>query len=775
MTLLHVFLALALLAATVGAGEAERDPVLASSQDVVDVAVLSDGTACLLETLKGPMIVKPGEWQSHPLAPFPREEVKFLRVFAGADGKTLLRVVALVQESVLVVYAWRGGAWEKEGELPKPLPNPHELYKVRCFQEKSGAIWICDGVETAFRVADGKVESRDISAGGGDPAAGGHNWLIPGFAESKDHTVAIHHQAGHFQACGPGKVVTTYRAGKWAEFEHGLLHAGGACFDATNTFWLAENTIILQTQFGSGVTTTNAASASLNLDTQCPVFLQATSDNALVSIWSALGWVYFISPPYATGFITRITEYKDGKWTDPDVGADRDVWNFHWLERPWCEDNKGGMWIGTASGGILNRARDGKWTRLDWRRGVSVQVPTRLAVDDQGVLWVVDSTGTCVAIDTKVAMEMETKANSPWNEEWYCTQLKERSDGILYGISAEKGGSLVVLDGSERKVFPMEEGHIRIENANVVSRSAEDGFWVFEGLGDQLSEHFDGTKWEQFPADKWGELQKLHGGLRARVSEPSVTPPGDCPIPSTEQNWCLRKDGWTWVGGRDSLVCSQGEGWVTLPTKGSPLDGKTRVNNLFRDHQGKWWFWITGLFGHYAVYQPKKVKCETQAADLGKLPEPNAVVKFKLDCEVPLDSLVLQARVDDGPWTPYAPDRGLALGVLTRGKHRVVLEGLGKKEMIAVGPLVFNLESTFDAEAVIAALIKKLGDESFQVREQATKDLTATGKPATRLLEQAKQSSDPEVATRAREILKKIENDAQKPQPQSPQNEIEDE
>lgn len=758
MILLHLFLAVPFLAATAIAGEPEKDPVLASSQEVVDVAVLSDGTACLLRTQKGPMIVKPGDWQAQPLAPLPRKDLKFLRVFAGTDGKTLLRVVAMAQESLPMVYAWRGGAWEKEGELPKPLPRPQEVYKLRFFQDKGGAVWICDGVETAFRVAGGKVDSHDISAGGGNPNAGGHNWMVAGIAESKDDTIAIHHQVGQFGACTPGKFVTTFRAGKWEDIEHGMDLPGAACFDAKGSFVLTSNNTIFQMQLGAGVTTTNAAPESLDKLHQTPVFLRATADGALVSIWGGGNWVYYIAPPYANGFVTRIMECKDGQWTDPDVGADRSFWNFHFLERPSCQDPAGGLWIGTSGGGVLHRARDGKWTRLNWRRGVRAQVPTRLAADDKGILWVVDSAGTCEAIDTKAALAMDALAPSSWDEEWLCTPLKERSDGIWYGTSAEKGGALVVLDRDGRKTFPMDPEHVRLESANVVSKDAADGFWVFEGLGNQLSEHFDGKKWERFPKEKWNELQARLGQDARRFAGatlPGSSPEG-CPIPSGERLWTSRKDGWTWVGGRDLIACSQGAGWATLPTKGSPLDGRTPVTSVFRDPQGKWWFWITGLYGHYAVYQPRKVKFESAAPDLGKVAGPGAIMKFKLDCELPLESLVLQARVDDGPWRPYAPDTGFAVGMLTRGKHKIIVEGLGKKEMVAVGPLMFDLESTFDAEAVVAALIQKLGDESFRVREQAVKDLLSTGKIAIKQLEQAKKSRDPEVSTRAREILKKL-------------------
>lgn len=56
----------------------------------------------------------------------------------------------------------------------------------------------------------------------------------------------------------------------------------------------------------------------------------------------------------------------------------------------------------------------------------------------------------------------------------------------------------------------------------------------------------------------------------------------------------------------------------------------------------------------------------------------------------------------------------------------------------------------------IKALIRKLGDPDFQTREKAKKDLAAEGEPAAGLLNQAAADPDPEVASRARELLKQI-------------------
>jgi hypothetical protein len=56
----------------------------------------------------------------------------------------------------------------------------------------------------------------------------------------------------------------------------------------------------------------------------------------------------------------------------------------------------------------------------------------------------------------------------------------------------------------------------------------------------------------------------------------------------------------------------------------------------------------------------------------------------------------------------------------------------------------------------VRALIKRLGDDSFEEREKATKELIALGSPALPELRKAAKDGDAEVATRARRCLDKI-------------------
>src|SRR5262249_34360037 len=62
-----------------------------------------------------------------------------------------------------------------------------------------------------------------------------------------------------------------------------------------------------------------------------------------------------------------------------------------------------------------------------------------------------------------------------------------------------------------------------------------------------------------------------------------------------------------------------------------------------------------------------------------------------------------------------------------------------------------------DQKARLADLIKKLGDDEFEVREKASADLVKAGRLALPLLKPAVRDRDAEIARRAGDCLRQIE------------------
>src|SRR5262245_25519780 len=77
----------------------------------------------------------------------------------------------------------------------------------------------------------------------------------------------------------------------------------------------------------------------------------------------------------------------------------------------------------------------------------------------------------------------------------------------------------------------------------------------------------------------------------------------------------------------------------------------------------------------------------------------------------------------------------------------------------AASLLRFFRDRTVNAETRqrLTDMIRRLGDESFQKREQATRDVIAAGRPAIPYLRQALQTSDLEVVRRAERCLQAID------------------
>lgn len=76
---------------------------------------------------------------------------------------------------------------------------------------------------------------------------------------------------------------------------------------------------------------------------------------------------------------------------------------------------------------------------------------------------------------------------------------------------------------------------------------------------------------------------------------------------------------------------------------------------------------------------------------------------------------------------------------------------------LSAAPLTAPPEGAAEAVAGAAAAVARLSDDSFAVRQAATRELWKLGESALPELKQASEGDDPEAALRARELLRKIE------------------
>ncbi len=116
---------------------------------------------------------------------------------------------------------------------------------------------------------------------------------------------------------------------------------------------------------------------------------------------------------------------------------------------------------------------------------------------------------------------------------------------------------------------------------------------------------------------------------------------------------------------------------------------------------------------------------------------------------------------------PFGSLARAALALLVSGQAALVAGELEFKGPAAAKAFLQKVLATRDPTRQVQALVKKLGDESWDVREGATKELTAFGPAAAPFLEDAVKSGDPEVSWRARQIL-----NAQSQKPQDISDEV---
>src|SRR6516165_12486531 len=82
--------------------------------------------------------------------------------------------------------------------------------------------------------------------------------------------------------------------------------------------------------------------------------------------------------------------------------------------------------------------------------------------------------------------------------------------------------------------------------------------------------------------------------------------------------------------------------------------------------------------------------------------------------------------------------------------------GLAVEDKVLLGFLQARTLAETDRTRILA-LVKKLGDDEFEIRDKASEELESLGAPAVPLLRQALQDPDVEIAHRAERCLRRIE------------------
>ncbi len=484
---------------------------------IVDVLPYKDDTMCVVFERQGPHLIKSGEVELKAMPMAGEKDLRCLRIFrATSEGDEMILVGRTSKGPCL--YACKGGRWTKTLQVDDPVES------LRCYQDRSGAIWIYSNDGIIYRIADGKAVAQEY-APRIDKSKGSysvHRPVCP--IESADGTVCffLDHGGSLFQA--PINHLLSHRQGVWqktglaksiSESESNPSkgpHIGSACFQPDGKVLVASEQGIHCLELGKEGGDPHPIPPPWNGEAvqSRPLFLTRLSDGTLISIWQKRLGDEAVNPMDEDGFSSQLVEYRNGKWFSIPLGGDRTRWSLWDSERPYLADREGGLWLATKVGGLLHRASDGKWVRVDWKQGLALKQPSRLVLDSRDQLWVVNANGACVVLDGKAALSTQAPPASQWSEEFLQSNLIRRNDGCVCGASPEQGGSMVVFKAEGKEHLPLNSKLFRTENTAYLTRDTEDALWLFAYLNQGATAYHDGTRWNIFAPEQLKDLPIHH-------------------------------------------------------------------------------------------------------------------------------------------------------------------------------------------------------------------------------------------------------------------------
>lgn len=501
----------AVLAASVGVHAESADIVRwvygSTSDTVVDVLAAKGGTVLVVFRQGGVGLLRPGS-DTPVMLPKPSGSGhSFTRVFPGRKGKEGLLLVDC--SNGVRVYAWRDGKWQTAGSTSARISTPI------CYQDASGAIWVNSRTGDLFRCFDGKVEVRRF---GTKVQGRGTYYQYPTLRamESKTGEMCFFTQFGATSTTVAMKTLLSYKDGKWREIDDGGIYTGGGFFSDDGTVMVAHSEGICEVKLGTGdrIPTKIRKPTDDDYEYYRPVFMKRLPDGTIVSQWLVTPKNLETVGSYRQGIASRLVEYKDGQWKVVGLSADSGYWDYYGYERPSLLTKDGEFLLGTCGGGVLYRRKDGTWYRVDWRGGMPFNNPCRLALGSDGVLWVVDRLGGCVAVHLDKALARRAgHAGDKWHADSPRSELRALPDGYLTGASLEKGGCLVKFGPKGKEYVPVDSRQFNMNSLSYLAVDTAGGVWLFSSSTYSGTAHYDGKKWSIYKPDEALKMPGQHKEL----------------------------------------------------------------------------------------------------------------------------------------------------------------------------------------------------------------------------------------------------------------------
>jgi streptogramin lyase len=273
-----------------------------------------------------------------------------------------------------------------------------------------------------------------------------------------------------------------------------------------------------------------------------------------------------------------------------------------------------------------------------------------------------------------------------------------------------------------------------------------DGPPFFDKAGN-LGVNIEGKTWEFTEAKGWHTTNFEHGlGTdRERQAQSSPAPPPGCEISNPES---IARDrlGTYWLTYRGQIYRSIPGLCLPQfsPQEHQPFIDSRKVTKVLIDPLGNAFletcFYFNPDIGEYAILKARSpVPHTVLRATVG----PSGAVRLQFNAGSEGHVWFIW-RVDGGSWAVPTDKPAATLEWLPNGKHMIEAAAIGKRLQIDPTPAVAQVEIRVDPREQISALIRKLGDPDYSVRNAAVAGLQRQPSVALPLLRSAREKAGPD-------------------------------
>ena len=425
--------------------------------------------------------------------------------------------------------------------------------------------------------------------------------------------------------------------------------------------------------------------------------------------------------------------------------------------RPLIPDERGHLWGIIASGDKALSEWDGKsWSRHPLPFDIASSPRYSFMTDSQDQVWMLSERGNCqgpVAVlnpsrgdfdvypDLPGALHAQLPNHPTFRVEQYPYSVPTFSaDGrIAYD---DRCGKVHYYDGQGWQSWTQQE-----INGDSRTFFPVTGPAIFNRAGN-LTLGIQGTTWEYLPKAGWHSAAPEPGHEPARDlrgSQPSLTPPPGCEFGSPES---IARDrmGTYWMTYRDRLYRAL-PGLCLAQTHSADhqpfIDGRT-VKAAMIDPQGnaflETYLHTNPEVGEYVIIDARPPLPQTS---LRANVDATGAVKLRFGAAAK-GRTWFTWRVDDGAWTRPSQDAEATVAGLAEGKHHIEAAAIDERLQIDPIPAAAQVEIRVDNQQQLAALIEKLQDPDFSVRNAAIAGLVRQPAHALPLLLSARETAGPD-------------------------------